>query len=258
MESVPTLIVVAARAERAEELEPLLETLVSLTTTAPGAMVLVVDDRSPAPQAQLIEAAATELGCAHVVQQDGEGTSAAFNAGLAAGAAHGMDVCLVAPGVVLDAPGWLARLKARTGTDGRPAAVVGGAVLEPSGMIRQAGFFFSVFRRAFSARLRNVPAALLDAQAPLLCPVSSELQLVRREWIDAVGVYDERLAGPHAALDYCLRVTAAGGECIFEPSVRARALDGGDQEPVDDSPSAARLRLKHVGVDFARWAPEVL
>ena len=85
MEPDPTLIVVAARAESNEELEPLLQTLVSVTTTAPGATVLVVDDRSPAAQAQMIEVAATELECAYVMQQDGEGTSAAFNVGLSVG-----------------------------------------------------------------------------------------------------------------------------------------------------------------------------
>ena len=96
MESVPTLLVVPARAESDEEIEPLLQTLVSLTTTAAESMVLVVDDRSPAPFAQMIEVAASELGCAYVLQQDGTGTSAAFNVGLIAASEHDMDVCLVA------------------------------------------------------------------------------------------------------------------------------------------------------------------
>ena len=33
--------------------------------------------------------------------------------------------------------------------------------------------------------------------------------------------------GPHAALDYCLRVIAEGGECIFEPTVRGVRPDRG-------------------------------
>ena len=78
MESVPTLITVPVRAERAEDIEPILQTLVSLRTTAPEAMVLVVDDRSPQPQAQMIELAAGELGCAYVAQQDGSGVVAAI------------------------------------------------------------------------------------------------------------------------------------------------------------------------------------
>ncbi|HEX6026569.1 MAG TPA: hypothetical protein VFZ00_31520 [Solirubrobacter sp.] len=258
MESVPTLITVPVRAERAEDIEPILQTLVSLRTTAPEAMVLVVDDRSPQPQAQMLEIAAGELGCAYVVQQDGSGDVAAINVGLQVGAEHGMDVCIVASGLVLESAGWLNRLRARTGTDGRPAAVAGGAVIEPTGLIRQAGYFFSLFRRLWSARLARVPQSLLDVHQPLLCPVSSELQLIRREWIETVGLYDELLEGPHAALDYCLRVSEAGGECVFEPTVRARALVLGEGEPDDDTQAARRLRVKHVGVSFQKWAPEVI
>ena len=258
MESVPTLLVVPARAESAEAIEPLLQTLVSLTTTAPGAMVLVVDDASPAPQAALIEAAANELDCAYVVQRDGEGSSAAFNVGLSAASQHGLDVCLVAPGLTFAAPGWLDLLEARNGTDGRPAAVVGGAVVNPGGMIRHAGFFFSAFRRSWSARLRNTPEALLAVEKPVLCPVGSDLQLIRREWFDAVGFYDEQLDGPDAALDFCLRVSAAGGECILEPTVRGHSLVDLDVEPVNNGPGAHILASKHGDVDFRPWAPETL
>ncbi len=93
---------------------------------------------------------------------------------------------------------------------------------------------------------------------PLLCPVSSELQLIRREWIETVGVYDELLEGAHAALDYCLRVSEAGGHVVFEPSVRARGLEIVDAEPDDLLPDANRLRVKHAGVSFQKWAPEVI
>ena len=258
VESVPTLIVVPARAETAEEIEPILQTLVSLSATAPEAMALVVDDRSPAPVAQLIEAAAGELDYAYVLQQDGEGISAAINVGLAAAVDHGMDVCVVHPGLVLESAGWLERLRARTDKDGTPAAVAGGAVLQVNTTIRQAGYFFSLFRRAWAARLRNVPQELLDVEAPLLCPVSFELALVRKPWIERAGHFDELLDGPHASLDYCLRVSAEGGQCVFEPSVRGRALETVDGEPDENGPSARRVRLKHAGVNFQRWSPEVV
>jgi GT2 family glycosyltransferase len=258
VETVPTLIVVPVRAERAEDIEPFLQTVASLRGSAPEAMVLVVDDRSPAQHAQMLELASNELDCAYVLQQDGEGLSAAINVGLAAANDHGMDACLVAPGLVLDDPSWLNRLRARTGPDGKPAAIAGGAVIDPSGLIRQAGYFFSLFRRLWSARLGRVPEAMLDVHAPLLCPVSSELQLIRREWIETVGVYDELLDGPHAALDYCLRVSEAGGHSVFEPSVRARGLAVVEGEPDDFLPDARRLRVKHVGMSFQKWAPEVI
>jgi len=254
----PVLIVLPARAASADDIEPYLQTLVSLRATAPEAMVLVVDDRSQPQFAQMLEAAAAELDCAYVLQEDGEGTSAAFNVGLTAGSGHGMDVCLVHSGLVFEQAGWLDRLRARTGTDDTPAAIAGGAVIEPTGLIRQAGYFFSLFRRQWSTRLARVPEALLDEHAALLCPVSSEVQLVRREWIDRTGVYDELLDGPYAALDYCLRVAADGGQVVFEPSVRARALVLGEGEPDYELPDARRLRFKHEGVSFQRWAPEVI
>jgi GT2 family glycosyltransferase len=246
------------RVERDEDIEPFLQTVASLRGSAPEAMVLVVDDRSPAPFAQMLELASDELDCAYVLQQDGEGRSAAINVGLSAAYEHGMDVCLVASGLVLDSAGWLDRLRARTGPDGNPAAIAGGAVIDPTGLIRQAGYFFSLFRRLWSARLGNVPQEVLDAQSALVCPVSSELQFIRREWIERAGLYDELLDGPHAGLDYCLRVSEAGGECVFEPSVRARALSFSDGEPDDTTPSARRLRVKHVGVNFKQWVPEVI
>lgn len=221
-------------------------------------MVLVVDDRSPAAQAQLIEAAASELDCAYVRQQDGEGTSAAFNVGMSAAAEHGMDTCLVSPGTVFRATGWLDRLRARTGSDGGLAPVAGGAVLNPDGTIRQAGYFFSLFRRNWSARLRNVPEVLLDVEAPRACPVGSEVQLIRHALVASIGHYDEAMTGPFAALDYCLRALAKGHDCIFEPTVRGCALTAVDDEPDVDAADAQRLRTKHAGMSFQAWTPAVL
>jgi GT2 family glycosyltransferase len=221
-------------------------------------MVLVVDDRSPAQFAQMLELASHELDCAYVLQQDGEGTSAAINVGLNAANDHAMDACLVAPGLTFDRTDWLDRLRARTGADGRPAAIAGGAVVDPTGLIRQAGNFFSLFRRHWGARLGRVPEVMLDKHAPLLCPVSSEVQFIRREWIETVGTYDELLDGAHAALDYCLRVSEAGGQVVLEPSVRARGLAIVDAEPDDLLPDARRLRFKHQGMSFQKWAPEVI
>jgi GT2 family glycosyltransferase len=252
------LIVVAARADSNEDLDPLLQTLVSVKTTAPEAMVLVVDDHSPAAQAQLIEAASEELECAYVMQQDGEGPSAAFNVGMSAAAEHGMDTCLVSSGVVFRSAGWLERLRRRTGSGGTLAPVAGGAVMNPFDVIRQAGYFFSLFRRDWSARLGNVPEVLLDVDDPRACPVGSELQLIRRAIVESVGLYDESMDGPHAALDYCLRVFAEGGECIFEPTVRAYALKEEKGEPDYSLESARLLRRKHAGVSFAAFSPVVL
>jgi hypothetical protein len=256
VEAPSVLIVVPARAEGEAELDPLLQTLVALRSTAPEAMTLVVD-RSPAAQAAMIEIAAAEVGCAYVAHDPSASHSSALNVGLVNAPRHGMDACLFAPGMIPGA-GWLRRLLARTGTDGQPAAVAGGAVINPNGEISQAGYFFSAFRRAWSARLRRVPELLLDVTGPLLCPVGSELQLIRREWIERAGLYDEAIDGPNAALDYCLRVSSAGGQCVLEPTVRGRALAEIDGEPDLTAQDTQRLMLNHAGVNFRQWAPEVI
>jgi hypothetical protein len=256
VESPSVLIVVPARAEGEAELDPLLQTLVALRTTAPDAMTLVVD-RSPGPEAGMVEIAAAEVGCAYVAHDPDSNDASALNVGLVNAPKHGMDACLFAPGVIPEA-GWLPRLRARTGTDGQPAAVAGGAIINPDGGIAQAGYFFSVFRRSWSARLRRVPEVLLDATGPLLCPVGAELQLVRREWIERVGLYDEQIDGPNAALEYCLRVSAAGGQCVLEPTVRGRALAEIESEPDFTDRNTRRVMISHAGMNFRQWAPEVV
>ena len=251
VESVPTLIVVPARAENAEEIEPLLQTLVSVTATAPDAMVLVVDDRSPAPQAQMIEVASAELNCAYVLQQDGEGDSAAFNVGLSVAAEHGMDVCFVASGLVLDSPRWLDRLRARTGTDGEPAAVAGGAVVHAAGTIRQAGYFFSRFRRAWRARLRNVPRSCSTSTSRCCAPSAASCSSSARSGSSASASTTSCSTGPHAALDFCIRVSEAGGECVLEPTVRgrgarARRRRSRTRPARDEQPAAAQARRREL------------
>jgi len=249
---------VTARAESAEDLDLHFQTLASVRASAPAAAVLVVDDRSPPEHARVLELACQELGCTYVVQDAREGRSAGLNVGLTVALEQGMDACFVAAGLVLESPGWLTRLQARTRTGDTPPAVAGGAVLEGPGLIRQAGYFFSLFRRNWSARLRRVPRELLQVSVPLSCPVSSELLLVRHAWIERIGAVDEQMSGALASLDYCLRVYAAGGDCVFEPTVWARALDTRDGEPENASAEAQRLRTLHADVNFARWTPEVV
>lgn len=256
MEPAGVLITVPARAESKDDLELHFQTLASVRASAPGAAVLVVDDRSPAEQAQVLELACGELGCTYVMHDEGEGVSAGLNVGLAVAHEQGMHACFVAPGLVLESPGWLHRLEARAGAG--EVAVTGGAVVNADGLIRQAGYYFSAFRRDWGARLRRVPRALLDLADPLRCPVSSELQLVHHEWIQRIGAYDDGLSGGLASLDYCLRTYAAGGDCVLEPTVWAPALDTRDGDPENKSEQAERLRRLHADVNFARWTPEVV
>ena len=257
----PALIVVAFREDAPSDVEALLPCLVSLRTTAPETQVLLVEDRAPGGPS-LAEAAAEELGCVYVDQDDGAGLVAAADAGLEVARANGLDAVLVGPDVELLHAGWLERMQARTDTQGRPAAVVGGRLLHEDGLIAHAGFFFSVLRQRWLDRFMGVPAEVPEAHAPTLCPVSAQLQLIRNETLHAVGLPDPELAAPFADLDYCLRVFDAGLECIHEPAVAGRRPGAAlGPQPDDSEPeiaARAALSARHPRTTFNRFIPDVV
>ena len=117
--------------------------------------------------------------------------------------------------------GWLDRMRERTDTEGRPAAVVGARLLYPNGLIQHAGVFFSLLNRDWLHRYRFGPANLPEALKPTRCIVTGALQFIRWETLDQIGLYDEGYRLCFEDVDYCLRVFKAGLECIYEPSVVA-------------------------------------
>ena len=246
---------------RAEDIEPILQTLVSLTATAPDAMVLVVDDRSPAPQAQMIEVAAAELDCAYVLQQDGEGRSAAFNVGLAAALEHGMDV-------VPRRPRPRARVRRLARPPARPHRHRRRARrrrrrrrhrARPA-LIRQAGYFFSLFRRAWSARLRRVPAGSCStshdaAAVPGQLRAAAHPPRVDRD--ASASTTSCSTARTPRSTTACASARPAASACSSRPCAPARSSSA-TASPTTPAAAARRLRLKHAGVNFQPWAPEVI
>jgi len=71
-------------------------------------------------------------------------------------------------------------------------------------MIRLARHSAALAKRNLIGVYRN-PEALLDVQAPMLCPVGADLALVRHDWIAPIGSFDEQFDGPDADLDFSLR-----------------------------------------------------
>src|SRR4029453_1327677 len=107
-------------------------------------------------------------------------------------------------------------------TTGRPAAVVGGQLRSAEGLVEHAGYYFSVLTHRWQDRFCGVPVEVVEAHTPTLCPVSLRLALVRHETLEAVGVLDPASGPRYAELDLCLRVFAAGLECVAEPAVVGR------------------------------------
>jgi GT2 family glycosyltransferase len=258
----PLLAIIPVSVATEEQLEPLARCLVSLYGSAPAGLPIVIAagaDSDPDLLAQV--AAAVEELDGELVRSPGAVTLA-VNAGLAGARDAGADALVIAQDVELSAPGWLQHLQARIDTAGRHAAVVGGRLLYPEGLIAHAGLYFSVFFREWLPRYLHAPGELPAALTPRACPVGSGLQLIRQETLEQVGVYDPELAVEYATIDYCLRTFAAGLECVYEPAAIATRLtppsfDG--PEPDEDlARSYLRLREKHGTTDFAPWIPELL
>lgn len=260
----PTLAIVPVFLRRREELDVLLKCMVSLQASAPDVTVLLVDDHSPDDElARMTEAAADELGQAWVRKDENSGFGATVNVGLELARAKGMDAVLVNADVEFPQAGWLDRMRARTDTHGRPAAVVGARLLYPNGLLQHAGVYFSLLHRSFGHRFHHGPADLPEALEPCRCPVTGALQLIRLEALEAVGLYDEGFGMGFEDVDYCLRAFEAGLECIYEPSVVAihheSFFRSHRDTAVDDLHvrSLQRLLERHRTTDLSAWIPPV-
>ena len=202
--------------------ELLARCLVSLYSTAPEAEVLVVDDGSPARHlVEQLGPVTDELGQRLILKDENSGFSKTVNVGLRTALAEDHDALLVNQDLQFVEPGWLDAMLACEDDEDRPAAVVGGRLIYPSGLIQHAGIFYSRFYGWFDHRFRFAPADLPEANLRHNCPVTGALQLIRRETLEQVGIYDETFVMGHEDVDYCLRTLDAGLACVYEPAAWA-------------------------------------
>jgi GT2 family glycosyltransferase len=261
----PSLCIVPVFLRSEEELDVLLRCLVSLAATAPDAEVMVVDDFSPERGLVAnLKVACEELGFELVQRTRNAGFSTTVNVGLRRALSAGYDAVLVNADIEFIDAGWLDRMRERTDTEGRPAAVVGARLLYPNGLIQHAGVFLSLLNRDWMHRFQYGPNDLPEALVPCRCPVTAALQFIRHETLVEVGLYDEGYRMAFEDVDYCLRVFEAGLECIYEPSVRAwhreKFFRGKTTPVIQRWTKQSTLRMKALwgAKDLSRWVPEVL
>jgi GT2 family glycosyltransferase len=256
------LAVVPTYLRTPEDLDVLLRCLVSMAQTAPRARLLVVDDCSPAAElVDLLETAAAEVGFELLRRPVNGGFAKTVNVGLRRALTEGRDAVLVNADIEFHAAGWLEPMLARTGTDGELAAVVGARLLYPNGLLQHAGIYFSLLHRGFAHRFNLGPGDLPEALLPARCPVTGALQLIRHSCLVQIGLYDEAFHMGWEDVDYCLRVYAAGLECVYEPAAcathaeslfRSRTAKG--QEDWERRSLEVLLR-KHAGADLSAFVP---
>lgn len=260
----PTLVVVPVSLATQADLDDVIRCLVSLWSTTEATYAFVVDDASPEPAlVDQLEIATAELGYDVERLPSAVGRAAAVNAGLGIALEVGGDALVCDPNLDFRWEGWLDRMRERTDSGGRPAAVVGARILYPHGVIAHGGMVFSQLRREFFNRFRFGPADLPEALRPTRCPVSQSLQLIRNETLASVGLYDESLALGYEGIDYCLRAFAAGLEVVYEPAAVAAHTGELPHQPTEAAEAASvetRLRFfaKHSPRQLGEWVPEVL
>ncbi|CAA9525856.1 MAG: hypothetical protein AVDCRST_MAG30-3369 [uncultured Solirubrobacteraceae bacterium] len=260
----PTLAVVPVSLATTSDLDDVVRCLVSLWSTTENVYAIVVDDASPDPGlVDQLEVAAAELGYDVERLVAPAGRAAAVNAGLAIAHQVGGDALVCDPNLDFRWEGWLDRMRERTDSQGRPAAVVGARLLYPNGVIAHAGMLFSQLRREFFNRFRFGPADLPEALRPTRCPVTHSLQLIRHETLASIGLYDESLDLGYEGTDYCLRAFAAGLEVIYEPAAIAAHAGEMPHQPSAESEEASldtrrRFFAKHSPRGLGEWVPEVM
>jgi GT2 family glycosyltransferase len=253
------LAVIPSYLSRADDLAVLLEAIKTLRSTAPQVEVMVVDDGSPARHlVEMLGALSSELQFELTAKKTNEGFAKTVNVGLDRARQEGRDALLVNADVEFREAGWYERMQAV------PAYVVGALLLYPNGLIQHAGVYFSLLTRTFGHIYRYGPADLPEAQHRRTCPVTAALQLVRHDALTEIGIYDEQFRMGLEDVDYCVRVFQAGGECVYEPTVRAvhheSLFRNRPSKKLEDwhDRSAVYFNRKHARDNFVEWVPAVI
>lgn len=259
-------IVVPTYVRSPGDLQLTLDMMQSLRVTEPDAKVLLIDDASPAPAlVDEIEAASSRLEMELIRKEENEGFARTVNVGLRRALDEGRDAVLVNADMEFFEAGWLERMQRQQRSDEQgPAEVVGGLLLYPSGLIQHAGIFFSLLHRSFGHIYQYAPQDLPEAGYARRCPVTGALQFIRHATLEKVGLYDEEFRMGFEDVDYCIRVFLAGGECVYQPRVRAYHYESMFRG--QPSPKLAEWQAnswwyfmqKYKATNFAEWVPSLV
>jgi GT2 family glycosyltransferase len=261
-----SLVVVPTFLTEPIDLEVTHKMLVSLRATEPEVDVLLVDDGSPATPlvdelAEMMSGFKSEL----IRKEENSGFARTVNIGLKRALESGQNAILLNADVELIDVGWVARMEQQQREDNKgTAAIVGGLLLYPNGLIQHAGIFFSLLHRCFEHIYKYAPADLPEAQAARTCPVTGALQLIRHDCLEAIGLYDENFRLGWEDVDYCLRAFMAGGNCVMQPKVRAFHYEsmfrGRPSAKVSDWQARSWMYFlhKYANVSFAEYVPSLI
>lgn len=240
------------------------DTVESLHKTAPGELeILVIDDGSPA-ETLVDSVEASTMGVEVLRKEANTGFSRTVNFGLRRALREGRNAILVNADIEVLSPGWVGVMEQQRGLVNpfSRAAVVGGLLMFPSGLIQHGGIYFSLLTRTFDHYYKYGPWNLPEAMQAATRPVTGALQFIRHECLTNVGLYDESFRMGWEDVDYNLRVLLSGRECVYQPAVRAFHHEGmfrfrkGDKKLQHwERESFMRLMEKYKTTSFAELVP---
>lgn len=217
------LVIIPMFLSQDEDVEVTMECIRSIRKTVSDSVdILVVDDCSPMPDLVTKMGGTFERFEVELVRkQENTGFSKTVNVGLQRALDEGRDAVLMNADMEMHSPGWVRVCQKTRDSKDRPAAVVGGLLMYPTGLIQHGGIYFSLLTRVFNHLYQFGPANLPEANRVNLCPVTGAFQYIRHSTLETVGIYDDNFHMAHEDVDYCVRVFLAGLHCVYQPKVRA-------------------------------------
>ncbi len=151
-------------------------------------------------------------------REENGGFAKAVNAGLLA-APKDQDVVLVNSDIVAH-PGWIEGLQYGAYEFGVDTGIVGPKLLYPDGRIQSAGSYRNTeVPEFFDHYYRFQDANYGPANVPQYClALTGACMYVKREFLDYVGVFDEKFPFAFEDADWCLRGWEAGFRSLYFPA----------------------------------------
>jgi GT2 family glycosyltransferase len=210
------LLVIPTYFSKEKDLEVFKKCIITIRESA-DAEIICIDDCSP--NKELYEKARmTSYTYANIDWQrnlENSGFSKTVNVGLSKSLKENRDAVLVNQDMEFNEKGWLEQAASHN------ADIVGGMLTYPNGLIQHAGIYFSTISRTFLHRFHYCFPEVPAANKIEKCPVTGALQYIKLDTLKSIGLYDEDFFLGYEDVDYNLRVLFAGGECIYDPKLRA-------------------------------------
>lgn len=221
------------------------------------AELICCDDKSPSKELleQAVEYTQDFKDIEWHFNKENSGFAKTVNVGLRKALEEKRDVVLINADIEFVDIGWLEKM-GQNDSD-----LIGALLLYPNNLIQHAGIYFSILTRTFNHKYLFCPPTTPQALVPAKCPVTGALQYIKYDTMQQIGLYDEEFFMGYEDVDYNLRVLFNGGECLYNPEVKAfhyESLIRAGQQTQKQQESLIYMMTKYQNKDFSGFVPTML